>query len=254
VHDVRVIINEGKGSFFLDGVDPRVKIFALCGFLILNLFARSLLLPSALLISAVGLLAASGIRPGALLRLFLVPSGVALMVLGTQLFWMGGVHHIFDVTLAGIHLVATLKGLRRGGVIALQVLSGVSLIRLVTRTTPSHRLLEAIRWFRCPETLIEVGLLMFRYIFLLFEEGGRIREAQRVRLGYASKREALRSASVLGGILFIRAYDRAERLTESMRCRGGEGAGTQVRDMETERLMPQLMGMCLLFFLFFLLR
>ncbi len=254
MHDLRGILDEGKGSFFLNDVDPKIKIFALCGFLILNLFARSLLLPSALLIFAVGLLAASGIPRRNLLRRLFVPAGIAFMVLLTQLFWMGGEHPLFDLTAAGMHFVATTEGLHRGGIIALQVLSGVCLILLLTRTTPSHRLMEGIRWFRCPETLIEVGLLMFRYIFLLFEEGGRIREAQRVRLGYGTKREALRSASVLGGILFIRAYDRAERLTESMRCRGGSGGGVQVRRIQTGPLLPQFLGAVLVLVGFFFLR
>lgn len=254
MHDLRGALTGGDGKGLLFSVDPRVKLFAVAGLLVINLFARGFLLPAGLLIACGGLLLASGLPLRTLgVRLFL-PVVIAFFVLLTQTFWTGGPHLLFDGTIAGVQLTATLEGLHRGGRIAFQVLSGVLLIFLLTWTTPSWRLLPALRWYRFPETMIEIGLLMFRYIFLLFEEGGRIREAQKVRLGYATKREALRSASILGGMLFIRAYDRAERLTEAMHCRGGSGREAS-RPLGMDRpLFSEFVGALVVMTFFLLLR
>jgi len=77
--------------------------------------------------------------------------------------------------------------------------------------------------------LVELALIMYRYIFLLLEEGGRIRNAQRSRLGYVAFRNALHSSGILGGMLILRTYDRAERSFAAMRCRGYRGALTAVQ-------------------------
>ena len=52
------------------------------------------------------------------------------------------------------------------------------------------------------------------------ESYSRMREAQQVRLGWASARTGLASGRLLGGSLFLRVYDRGLRSSEAMRCRG----------------------------------
>ena len=76
--------------------------------------------------------------------------------------------------------------------------------------------------------MVELALIMYRYIFLMFEEATRIRSAQKSRLGYVSFKNSLRSISTLGGMLILRSYDRAERSFAAMRCRGYRGVMTAV--------------------------
>ena len=75
----------------------------------------------------------------------------------------------------------TLTGVVAGGRIGLIVLAGVSLMLVLGLTTPLPRLLSALRWYRVPALLIEIGLLMYRYLFLFAEEATRMRQAQRLR-------------------------------------------------------------------------
>jgi cobalt/nickel transport system permease protein len=254
MHDLRTNLAGGEGKGFFFRVDPRVKIFTVLGLLLINLSGRGPLLPVILLLSCGVLLCFSGIDLHSLRKSLTIPAMVSVLVLVTQLFWVGGTHLLFDTTFVGMHIAPTMEGLQRGSRIALQVLSGVSLIFLLTRTTPAQCLLQGIRWFRCPETLIEIGLLMFRSIFLLFEEGARIREAQKIRLGYTTYRQAVRAASNMGGMLFIRAYDRAARTTEAMRCRGGGAIPVNAPERERHRLVPEFMVALIVMTLFFLLR
>jgi cobalt/nickel transport system permease protein len=74
-----------------------------------------------------------------------------------------------------------------------------------------------------PRVLTELALLIYRYIFVLIEEAIAIRDAQRVRLGYHSWRQSMRSLSILGSGLILQAYDRAERVFAAMTVRGYSG-------------------------------
>ncbi len=224
MHDLRARFLGNPKSSFLSRMDPRAKILCTLGFLVINLSARGPWLPLFILILCGVLLTLSGVSLREIRIRLVIPAVAALTVLATQVFWAGGKQVLFDFQVLGIHATGTLEGLIQGATIGVQVLAGVILILLLSMTTPLHKLLQGVRWFRCPEVIIEVAVLMFRYIFLLLEEGLRIRDAQRVRLGFASSRKALRSSATLGGMLFIRAYDRAERSLEAMRCRG-YGAG-----------------------------
>ena len=75
--------------------------------------------------------------------------------------------------------------------------------------------------------LVELTLIMYRYIFLLFDEAQRIRTAQRARLGFSRFRSGLRSSGILGGMLLLRSFDRADRSFAAMRCRGYRGVLSQ---------------------------
>jgi cobalt/nickel transport system permease protein len=93
-------------------------------------------------------------------------------------------------------------------------------------STPANKLLLVASWFRVPKIFVELALIIYRYIFVLLEEILTIRDAQKVRLGYRNWRQSMRSISMLGGSLILRAYDRAERVFEAMIARGYTGAIT----------------------------
>ncbi len=246
----------GHGNVnFLSRMDPRVKIFCAFGFLMINLSARGPGLPALILLFCTVLFMFSGVSFREVRMRLIIPALGAVMVLVTQIFWAGGESLLFDQQILGFHVIGTLEGLHKGTKIAAQVLAGVSLVLLLSMTTPSHKFLQGVRWFRCPEIIIELAVLMLRYIFLLLEEGSRIREAQRVRLGFASSRKALRSSATLGGMLFIRAYDRAGRSLEAMQCRGYRGTTVPVSNArEGGGVFPELLVVVLVLAVFYLLR
>jgi cobalt/nickel transport system permease protein len=107
--------------------------------------------------------------------------------------------------------------------LALRILGGMSVLLCFSMTTPLTELLRAARFFRCPTLLVELTMMIYRYLFLLLEEVQRIRNAQAARLGYARFRRGLASSATLGGMLILRTYDRAERNMLAMRSRGYQG-------------------------------
>ncbi len=130
--------------------------------------------------------------------------------------WLG-----FDVALYG-------GALYRGAELGCRILGGMSVLLFFSLTTPLPELMRAAHFFRCPSVLVELALIMYRYLFLMFDEAARIKNAQKSRLGYAGFANTLRSVSTLGGMLILRSYDRAERSFAAMRCRGYRGVLTAV--------------------------
>ncbi len=97
-------------------------------------------------------------------------------------------------------------------------------VRWLVNVTPFDRLLLAMRKLGLPQTLAAILSFMYRYIFVVFDELQRMREARRARS--FSKRGmfvAWKSNAQLIGMLLIRSMDRAERVHGAMCARGFDG-------------------------------
>jgi len=224
-----------KGSVFSDvfahrdnlvtGIEARSKIVFTIVALVINLLSPTIYTPIAIALFCLVTLRAVGIPSRLLLLRLVIPLVMAAFVLITQIFFYGNTV-MFTIPLWGFNLAGYEEGLARGFLIVCRVIGGVSLILFLSMSTPAHKLLLAATWFRAPKILIELALLIYRYIFVLLEEIVTIKEAQKVRLGYCNWRQSMRSIGILGGSLILRAYDRAERVFEAMVARGYTGAMT----------------------------
>jgi cobalt/nickel transport system permease protein len=209
----------------LGGVDARVKLAVVAGLLVVNLMAGWVFSLVLALLSLGLILIWQRVR-GAVVLVRLIPAivvGVMLVLLrgftipGEALF-------SFDLT-AELRVAFSAEGALAGAGQALVVLAGVSLMLLLGLTTPLPSLLRALRWYRVPGLLIEIGLLMYRYLFLFVEEAGRLRQAQKLRGPEVPWRRAMGGFSSLGATLLIRSYDRSQRVYDAQRLRGGGGSG-----------------------------
>lgn len=207
------------------GIEARSKIAFTLIALVINLLSPSIYTPIAIAIFCLATLLAIGVPPKLLALRLVIPLVMAAVVLITQIFFYGTTA-LFIIPVWGFNLVGYEEGLARGFLIMCRVIGGVSLILFLSMSTPAYKLLMAATWFRVPKIFVELGLLMYRYIFVLLEEVVTIKDAQKVRLGYRNWRQSLKSLGVLGGSLIPRAYDRAERVFEAMVARGYTGAVT----------------------------
>lgn len=105
--------------------------------------------------------------------------------------------------------------------VLLFVRSGLSItaILLMVATTPMSRLLAAMTWFGVPAMLAEIVQFVYRYLFVLGEEAWHIRTAAAIRGG---QRSLLAAASSVG-VLFGRAYGRAEGIHRAIVSRSFSG-------------------------------
>lgn len=114
------------------------------------------------------------------------------------------------------------EGLMQGLNAGLRVLSEMACAAALVLTTPFSQILIALRWFKMPEVLVETLGFMYRYIFLLVDEASAMKSAASVRGGFVSRLSAFRTTGSIFAHIFLRAYDRSQRIAQAVRARGGE--------------------------------
>jgi cobalt/nickel transport system permease protein len=83
---------------------------------------------------------------------------------------------------------------------------------------------HALQQLRCPPKLTHLLLFTVRYLDVLHREFERLRTAMRARAFQPRlDRHTLRTYGYLVGMLLVRAFERAERIEQAMRCRGFRG-------------------------------
>ncbi len=107
--------------------------------------------------------------------------------------------------------------------VLVKALLSVTLIVVLTATTPFPELLHGLRGLWAPEIVVLLLSFTYRYLFVMVEEFRKLRLAHRVR-GYRGR--WLWQATSIGrliGTMFLRTYERAERVYVAMVSRGFEG-------------------------------
>ena len=119
------------------------------------------------------------------------------------------------------HLTVYHEGLVQGGQAALRVLADTSWAGLLFLTTPFTEILAALRWFHVPVVVADTLGFMYRYVFLLWEEFSAMRVSATARGGLLGWRRQWHTTGVLAAQVFLRAYDRAQRIQQAVQARGG---------------------------------
>ncbi len=116
--------------------------------------------------------------------------------------------------------------------IALKSWFSVQMAIVLASSTPFPDLLAAMRAVHVPKLLVAVIGLMWRYLFVLADEAMRLMRARDARSGhpvdtpYRTGGSLAWRAHVTGGMagnLFMRSFDRGERIYAAMAARGYDG-------------------------------
>lgn len=91
---------------------------------------------------------------------------------------------------------------------------------LLSSTTPFAELLRVLQRLRVPALLVTTMALMYRYLFVLADETGRMGRARASRTFLPRRRAAWWLQAGIIGQLFIRSTERAERIYAAMCARG----------------------------------
>ena len=94
--------------------------------------------------------------------------------------------------------------------------SGVIILLATTRFTD---ILEILRAIKIPEIILTLLSLSYRYLTLIFEEAETMKTAYTLRSG-KTKGISIKHAGSFIGLLLLRSFDRAERVTFAINCRG----------------------------------
>ena len=206
----------------LTRIDPRVKlvlaVLAILGVLLSTRFAFPPLVFAACL---AGMLAIR-MPAGLLLARFAAPFGIVLVVILLQSLLIGSTP-LFSFSLFGWKTGVMREGALHGALLGTRVLGAVSVLLLLSSTTRAHQIFHALRWMGVPKGWVEVGMFMYRYVFMLMDQAGCVMDAQRVRLGYSGLGRSLSSSGLLAGTVIKVAMEQGIRTCEAMELRGYKG-------------------------------
>lgn len=137
-------------------------------------------------------------------------------------------------------------GVDMGLLVASRTLAGSSLLFFLTLTTPITELFAMLRFFKIPDVVIELAMIIYRYIFVFLEEAERMVLAYQMRgdLGFRKKIETF---SMLLGTLFLRTIHQGEKLFIAMnsRCYDGGGDSLSYQEDKTKINIPLLSAVIL---------
>ena len=108
---------------------------------------------------------------------------------------------------------------------ALTLKAGVALLAMgaFAATTPEPEAFGTLRWYRVPAALVQLIAFSLRYLRVLEAEAGRMLRARAARGGGGCLGGRASVAGAIVGSLFVRGYERAERVVLAMEARGYRG-------------------------------
>ncbi len=142
---------------------------------------------------------------------------VGVVLLGTlwrregEVVWSWGVLQVTDM------------GLMVLGSVTIKVILSLSLLNLLILTTSIPSLFQALQALRMPLLMVAIMTSMYRYLQVLIDEFTSMRRAALSRNLMLTNAATRRVIGNMMGSLFIRTYERGERIYQAMLARGYHG-------------------------------
>jgi len=204
----------------LRDVSPRLKLILGLGSILLCVFSPSPVAPliAALTMSAITVFLAK--IPGRLYcKLLIAPLTFVLFSSLAILFVSSLGEPIISFQAFGLGLGIGRESANTALLMLSRTLGGTSSLFFIALTTPMIEIFSILKSLRLPDVLLELSMLIYRYIFVLMDQAIMINSAQTMRLGHANLRGSFNSFSMLAGVLFLRAWEQGERLMVAMDSR-----------------------------------
>ena len=170
---------------------------------------------------------------------------------------------LFSFSTGSLSLTISQPGVERFLSIALKSWISVQAAIVLASTTSFPDLLAAMRSVKIPSLLVSIFGLMWRYLFVLADEALRLLRARQARSGQTDRPGLKPGGSIawrgrvaggMAGSLFLRAFERSDRIYLAMLSRGydGEVRAAPLPALDTQDMFVLAGGLGLLAALFLL--
>lgn len=206
-------------------VHPGTKVLLGLGSLVICLVSPTPIVPliSGVLLSLV-LLIPARVSPLVYGELLVAPAIFTIISVVVLLFLLGGGDVIWRFNPAPwINLTITTGSIRQSTLVFCRVFGCSVSLFFIVLTTPMTDLFNGMKRIGIPIELIDLMMIIYRYLFIVYDQAIEIWQAQVMRLGYGRPRESVRSFSMLCGMLFISSWNAGEDLIRAMDCRCYDG-------------------------------
>ena len=219
-------------------INPIAKLVAISAMIISALFVTNLTYLLAICTIPIIFTLASRIPLKQLFtRTLLIPLFMALISLPT-LFLTAGTP-LWTTTISNLTLTITTQGLTQFFVFTLRIWFCVASLNLLILSTGFDKTLKLLASLHVPPLIIQLFSLTYRYFFVSIHEAQSILIAKEARTYINKQTINLQSLKDLGHILsslFIRTYERSERVYLAMKARGFDISKTNKPPTQTIRV------------------
>lgn len=122
-----------------------------------------------------------------------------------------------------LYFSVTAAGLQRGAKLAASAVGAVSCMYFLALSTPLTDLFYTLEKIKCPFLAIELMLLIYRFVFLLWSIAVELGRAADSRMGNVNVKTSIYTAGQISAALFIRALKRSSAVYDAMESRGYDG-------------------------------
>lgn len=203
---------------------PVTKAFFALSALILCVSAQSIVVPIIIsVICTVLILGFAKVKPQLYGDLLVYPTIMVTLSSIILALFFGGGDPLIEAPLPWTVWSIYKSGVEMGINAFFRVESALSCLFFLVLTTPITDLCIILRRIHVPKVLVEMALLIYRYIFVFLEISAKMTTAQKLRLGGTGWLKRIRDLSLLAGNLFIRTLEQGERTFVAMNARGYDG-------------------------------
>jgi len=169
------------------------------------------------------------------LKFFMIPFSFGLLTFIFMALFFGIGSHIWELGI--FNLAVTSDGFNLGLLVFTRMLGGFTCMAFLALTTPMTELFSVMELIKIPKIVLELAMLMYRYIFVFLDEATNMYHAQETRLGYSSFKKSFKSMGMLGSNLFIRTWIKGEQAYIAMESRCYTGSIKTMRKPESIKSM-----------------
>lgn len=167
------------------------------------------------------------------LKFLTIPLTFALITFVFMALFFGTGQHIYN--LGFLNLSVTADGFNRGFLVFSRILGGFACMAFIGLTTPMTEIFKVLEDFKFPKVMLEISMLMYRYIFVSLDEAVTMYHSQETRLGYSSLKKSYKSMGILIANIFIKTWITGEKSFVSMQSRGYDGSIRTMNDLKSIR-------------------
>ncbi len=215
-------------------IDPRVKFITLVVFILFIIFTKP---------TAFGIFGLYGVLIFVLILLSKIPITfvlkrslvvipfVLIIAIFIPFFKKGKVAGSYSF--GTFQLSVTYEGLMILWNVLIKAYLSILCMIVLALSTKFSNLLKALENMKCPKLMTMILAFMYRYIYVLADELMRMKRARDSRTVGGKRWFHIKALANMLGVLFIRAYERGERVYLAMCSRGFNG---QIRTLQNFKL------------------
>ncbi|KRE48695.1 cobalt ECF transporter T component CbiQ [Paenibacillus sp. Soil724D2] len=130
------------------------------------------------------------------------------------------IHEVAAFTFMDWKLSVSSTALLLIGKLFVRIIASLSCVSFIMFSTPFSEMLQVLQKVRVPKLVLEIMLIMYRFLFILFEIANNMYVAQQSRGGQTGFQNRLKDTAIIIVQMFIKTMQRYKSLSNGLVSRG----------------------------------